>query len=135
MPVRYQSQFFGHDFSKVAFAHGSIRLVQNSVSVGMIFPLADADFALCQRRAVRRFHLPRNLVVALLGGFADIKFPLPHELVPVDAARTALALLSTRKFGGRHHTAVLHSFNKIEELRRTDEPLNLVIMQWATQNF
>jgi hypothetical protein len=37
IPVRYQSQFFRHDFSKVAFAHGSIRPVQNSVSVGMIF--------------------------------------------------------------------------------------------------
>jgi hypothetical protein len=60
-------------------------------------PLANADFALCQRRAVRRLHLPRNLIVALFGGFAD-EFPLLQELVPVDTAGTFLAALGTSAF-------------------------------------
>jgi chromosomal replication initiation ATPase DnaA len=32
-----------------------------------------------------------------------------------------------RQFGGRHHTTVLHSIKKIEELRRSDEALNRTI--------
>jgi chromosomal replication initiator protein len=32
-----------------------------------------------------------------------------------------------RQFGGRHHTTVLHSIKKIEEVRGSDEALNLTI--------
>ncbi|MFZ0637920.1 MAG: chromosomal replication initiator protein DnaA [Candidatus Acidiferrales bacterium] len=32
-----------------------------------------------------------------------------------------------RQFGGKHHTTVLHSINKIENLRRTDKELNRTI--------
>jgi chromosomal replication initiator protein len=32
-----------------------------------------------------------------------------------------------RQFGGKHHTTVLHSINKIEEMRRSDKDLNRVI--------
>jgi chromosomal replication initiator protein len=32
-----------------------------------------------------------------------------------------------RQFGGKHHTTVLHSINKIEELRRNDKDLNRTI--------
>jgi chromosomal replication initiator protein len=32
-----------------------------------------------------------------------------------------------REFGGKHHTTVLHSVNKIEELRKTDRELNRLI--------
>jgi chromosomal replication initiator protein len=31
------------------------------------------------------------------------------------------------QFGGKHHTTVLHSINKIEELRRSDKTLNRTI--------
>jgi hypothetical protein len=34
-----------------------------------------------------------------------------------------------REFGGRHHSTVLHSINKIEEMPRTDEPLDRTITQ------
>jgi Bacterial dnaA protein helix-turn-helix len=34
-----------------------------------------------------------------------------------------------REFGGRHHTTVLHSINKVEEMRRSDEALNRTISQ------
>jgi chromosomal replication initiator protein len=32
-----------------------------------------------------------------------------------------------REFGDRHHSTVLHSINKIEAMRRTDEPFNRTI--------
>jgi chromosomal replication initiator protein len=32
-----------------------------------------------------------------------------------------------REFGNRHHTTVIHSINKIEAMRRTDEALNRTI--------
>jgi chromosomal replication initiator protein len=32
-----------------------------------------------------------------------------------------------RYFGGKHHTTVLHSIQKIEELRKRDEDLNRLI--------
>ena len=32
-----------------------------------------------------------------------------------------------REFGGRHHSTVLHSINKIDAMRRTDEALNRTI--------
>jgi len=32
-----------------------------------------------------------------------------------------------RQFGGNHHTTLLHSINKIEELRRSDKDLNSTI--------
>ena len=39
----------------------------------------------------------------------------------------ALASGYRRAFGGKHHTTVLHSINKIESLRRTDKDLNRTI--------
>jgi chromosomal replication initiation ATPase DnaA len=35
-----------------------------------------------------------------------------------------------RQFGGRHHTTVLHSINKIERIRRLDEELNGAITRF-----
>jgi chromosomal replication initiator protein len=32
-----------------------------------------------------------------------------------------------KQFGGKHHTTVLHSINKIEVMRRTDKDLNRTI--------
>jgi len=34
-----------------------------------------------------------------------------------------------REFGGRHHTTVLHSINRIEEMRRSDKALDSTITQ------
>ena len=34
-----------------------------------------------------------------------------------------------KQFGGKHHTTVLHSINKIEAMRRSDEALNHTIAQ------
>jgi len=32
-----------------------------------------------------------------------------------------------REFGGKHHTTVLHSINKISELRQSDRDLNRLL--------
>jgi chromosomal replication initiation ATPase DnaA len=32
-----------------------------------------------------------------------------------------------QQFGGRHHTTVLHSINKIERMRRSDDALNMIL--------
>jgi chromosomal replication initiator protein len=34
-----------------------------------------------------------------------------------------------REFGGRHHSTVLHSINKIEAMRRSDKGLDCTIMR------
>ena len=38
-----------------------------------------------------------------------------------------------RQFGGKHHTTVLHSVEKIEELRKTDKDLNRLINKLTEQ--
>ena len=39
-----------------------------------------------------------------------------------------------RQFGGKHHTTVLHSVDKIEETRKTDKDLNRVLTK-LTESF
>ena len=38
-----------------------------------------------------------------------------------------------RQFGGKHHTTVLHSVEKIEELRKNDKDLNRLINKLTEQ--
>ena len=38
-----------------------------------------------------------------------------------------------RQFGGKHHTTVLHSVEKIEELRKTDKDLNRLVNKLTEQ--
>jgi chromosomal replication initiator protein len=38
-----------------------------------------------------------------------------------------------RQFGGKHHTTVLHSVEKIEELRKTDKDLNRLLNKLTEQ--
>ncbi len=40
---------------------------------------------------------------------------------------TSASLGNRREFGGKHHTTVLHSINKIDALRRSDKDLNRTI--------
>jgi chromosomal replication initiation ATPase DnaA len=56
-------------------------------------------------------------------------FAFPRQLAMYIARLITGASLQEigRQFGGRHHTTVLHSINKIEELRRSDEALNTTI--------
>jgi chromosomal replication initiation ATPase DnaA len=56
---------------------------------------------------------------------------LPRQLAIYLARQLANATLVEIgfQFGGIHHSTVLHSINKIEEMRRSDEALNHIIMQ------
>jgi hypothetical protein len=56
------------------------------------------DFTLCQRSAMRRFHIARDFVIALSRGLPH-EFSVPHELVPINAACPALPALFTFSFG------------------------------------
>ena len=53
----------------------------------------------------------------------------PRQLAMYIARQATGASLEEigKQFGGRHHTTVLHSINKIERLRRSDENLNRTI--------
>ena len=58
-------------------------------------------------------------------------YVLPRQLAMYIARQVTGASLEEigREFSGRHHTTVLHSINKIQEMRRTDEALNRTITQ------
>jgi len=56
-----------------------------------------------------------------------IAFPRQVAMYIVKQLTTASLPEIGRQFGGKHHTTVLHSINKIEELRRTDKDLNRTI--------
>jgi chromosomal replication initiator protein len=38
-----------------------------------------------------------------------------------------------RQFGGKHHTTVLHSVEKIDEVRKTDKDLNRLVNKLTEQ--
>jgi Bacterial dnaA protein helix-turn-helix len=56
-------------------------------------------------------------------------YVLPRQIAMYIVRQLTGALLEEigRQFGGRHHTTVLHSINKIEEMRRSDEALDRTI--------
>ena len=58
---------------------------------------------------------------------ADCLPPTDRD-VPGERADPCVACRrSAAQFGGKHHTTVLHSINKIEQLRHTDADLNRMI--------
>ena len=56
-----------------------------------------------------------------------ISFPRQVAMYLVKQLTSASLPEIGRQFGGKHHTTVLHSVNKIETLRRTDKDLNRTI--------
>jgi chromosomal replication initiator protein len=56
-----------------------------------------------------------------------IAFPRQVAMYIVKQFTTASLPEIGRQFGGKHHTTVLHSINKIEEMRRSDKELNRTI--------
>ena len=56
-------------------------------------------------------------------------YVLPRQLAMYIARQLTGASLPDigREFDGRHHSTVLHSINKIEMMRRSDEALNCTI--------
>jgi hypothetical protein len=58
-------------------------------------------------------------------------YVLPRQIAMYIARRLTGATLQEvgRQFGGRHHSTVLHSINKIERISRYDKALNSTIMR------
>jgi chromosomal replication initiator protein len=84
----------------------TIELIQKRV--GEQYGLRDADLKV--RSNTKAIAFPRQVAMYLVKQLTSASLP---EI--------------GRQFGGKHHTTVLHSINKIDALRRTDKELNRTI--------
>ena len=81
---------------------------------------------LIQKRVSEHFNL-REQDLKVRSNTRAIAFPRQVAMYIVKQLTTASLPEIGRQFGGKHHTTVLHSVNKIEELRRSDKDLNRTI--------
>jgi chromosomal replication initiator protein len=81
---------------------------------------------LIQRRVSEHFNL-REQDLKVRSNTRAIAFPRQVAMYIVKQLTTASLPEIGRQFGGKHHTTVLHSINKIEGLRRSDKELNRTI--------
>ena len=79
-----------------------------------------------QKRVSEHFDL-REQDLKVKSNTRAIAFPRQVAMYIVKQLTTASLPEIGRQFGGKHHTTVLHSINKIEELRRSDKDLNRTI--------
>lgn len=84
---------------------------------------------LIQKRVSEHFHLRESRVQDpnMRSKRQIIAFPRQLAMYIVRRLTTASLPEIGRQFGGMHHTTVLHSINKIENLRRSDENLDCAI--------
>jgi chromosomal replication initiator protein len=81
---------------------------------------------LIQKRVSEHFNL-REQDLKVRSNTRAIAYPRQIAMYIVKQLTTASLPEIGRQFGGKHHTTVLHSINKIEELRRSDKDLNRTI--------
>jgi chromosomal replication initiator protein len=81
---------------------------------------------LIQKRVSEHFNLDEQKL-KLRSNTRAIAFPRQVAMYIVKQLTTASLPEIGRQFGGKHHTTVLHSINKIEEMRRSDKELNRTI--------
>ena len=81
---------------------------------------------LIQKRVSEHFNL-REQDLKVRSNTRAIAFPRQVAMYIVKQLTTASLPEIGRQFGGKHHTTVLHSINKIEEMRRADKDLNRTI--------
>ena len=79
-----------------------------------------------QKRVSEHFNL-REQELKIRSNTHAIAFPRQVAMYIVKQLTTASLPEIGRQFGGKHHTTVLHSINKIEEKRRSDKELNRTI--------
>ena len=79
-----------------------------------------------QKRVSEHFNL-REQDLKVRSNTRAIAFPRQVAMYIVKQLTTASLPDIGRQFGGKHHTTVLHSINKIEEMRRSDKELNRTI--------
>ena len=87
---------------------------------------------LIQKRVSEHFNL-REQDLKVRSNTRAIAFPRQVAMYIVKQLTTASLPEIGRQFGGKHHTTVLHSINKIEELRRADKDLNRTINKLMDQ--
>jgi hypothetical protein len=91
--------------------HVTIDLIQKRVSEHFYLrELRDPDLKINSNRRV--FVFPRQLAMYIV-----------KQLTGASLQEIG------RQFGGRHHTTVLHSINKVDEMRRSDKALNRTITE------
>jgi chromosomal replication initiator protein len=78
---------------------------------------------LIQKRVGEQFGL-RDADLKIRSNSKAIAFPRQVAMYLVKQLTSASLPEIGRQFGGKHHTTVLHSINKIDTLRRTDKDLN-----------
>ncbi len=81
---------------------------------------------LIQKRVSEHFNL-REQDLKIRSNTRAIAFPRQVAMYIVKQLTTASLPEIGRQFGGKHHTTVLHSINKIEGMRRSDKDLNRTI--------
>ncbi len=81
---------------------------------------------LIQKRVGEQFGL-REQDLKIRSNSKAIAFPRQIAMYLVKQLTSASLPEIGRQFGGKHHTTVLHSINKIESLRRNDKDLNRTI--------
>ena len=81
---------------------------------------------LIQKRVGEQFGL-RDQDLKVRSNSKAIAFPRQIAMYIVKQLTAASLPEIGRQFGGKHHTTVLHSIHKIENLRRTDKDLNRTI--------
>src|ERR1700674_623897 len=79
-----------------------------------------------QKRVGEQFGL-RDQELKVRSNCKAIAFPRQIAMYLVKQLTSASLPEIGRQFGGKHHTTVLHSIHKIEELRRSDKDLNRTI--------
>jgi chromosomal replication initiator protein len=81
---------------------------------------------LIQKRVGEHFGL-RAPDLKMRSNSKAIAFPRQVAMYLVKQLTSASLPEIGRQFGGKHHTTVLHSINKIDQLRRNDKELNRTI--------
>ena len=81
---------------------------------------------LIQKRVGEQYGL-RDADLKVRSNTKAIAFPRQVAMYLVKQLTSASLPEIGRQFGGKHHTTVLHSINKIDALRRTDKDLNRTI--------
>jgi chromosomal replication initiator protein len=81
---------------------------------------------LIQKRVGEQFGL-RDQDLKIRSNAKAISFPRQIAMYIVKQLTSASLPEIGKQFGGKHHTTVLHSINKIEVMRRTDKDLNRTI--------
>jgi chromosomal replication initiator protein len=117
------------------------RVVAYASLTGSVLNLATAQQVLCNIIATQEKRITIDLIQKKVGeqfGLREqdlkvrsntkaIAFPRQIAMYIVKQLTSASLPEIGRQFGGKHHTTVLHSVNKIEILRRTDKDLDKTI--------